>query len=133
MKGCQSSQKPKRPQKWVLLDDGWLDRDWTRNPISVQSLSKPCPWYVKSSEKYKVCPVMYKVCPAIYKVCQMSVKILSNSKALGQRLDLEIQDLSKYCPMKNHQNKQVQILNRLRTNIVLGQTLDAAKFLDVIH
>ena len=28
---------------WVLLNDGWLDRDWTQNPTSVQSLSRPCP------------------------------------------------------------------------------------------
>ena len=30
-------------QKWVLVDFGWLDGDWTENPTSVQSVSNACP------------------------------------------------------------------------------------------
>ena len=31
----------------AFLNDGWLDRAWTQNPISVKSLSKPCPMTVQ--------------------------------------------------------------------------------------
>ena len=79
--------------KGVLVTDGWLDRDWTQNPISVQCLSKPCPMSVQSQEKYKVCPIKYRICPK-------SVEYLSNSETVGQRLDIEIQHLSRHCPMK---------------------------------
>ena len=27
---------------WVLVTFGWLDRDWTENPTSIQTLSNPC-------------------------------------------------------------------------------------------
>ena len=86
-------------EKSVLLNLGWLDGDWTQNPISVQCLSKPCPMSVQSQKKYKVCPIKYRICPK-------SVEYLSNSETLGQRLDIEIQHLSRHCPMKNYQERQ---------------------------
>ena len=46
----------------VLLNFGWLDRDWTPNPISVQGLSKPCPTSVQSSKKSKACPEYHFFC-----------------------------------------------------------------------
>ena len=72
----------------VLPINGWLDRDWTPNPISVQGLSKHCPMSVQRPEQYKVCPVKYRV-------CQKSVEFLFNQIGLGQSLDMEIQGLSR--------------------------------------
>ena len=77
----------------VLLINGWLDRDWMKSPISVKTLSKPCPISVQSREKYKVCPVKYKVCP-------VTVKTSSKIFEFGQRLDIQIQDLSGFCHLK---------------------------------
>ena len=74
----------------VLLINGWLDTDWMKNPISVKTLSNICPIVKKN----KVCPVKYKVRPVKYKDCQVTVKTLSKTFELGQRLDMEIQSLS---------------------------------------
>ena len=59
-------QKRRQPHKenkveeefLVLLADGWLDRDCTRNPIVVQSLSKLCLMSVQLATTYKVCPLI---------------------------------------------------------------------------
>ena len=117
--------------EWVLLNKGWLDREWTQNPISVQTLSKPCRMSVHKNKKYKVCPIKYRVCPKY-------VEILSNSKVLGQRLDWKIQELSTYCPITNYQEKPIfysgQCLEKhwTWTNIGLGQTVDKYKICYVL-
>ena len=70
---------------------------WTEIGRKIQSLSKPCPMSVQSHEKYRVCP--------------KSVEVLSNSEALGQRLDIEIQLLTKYCPIKGRKKLQISVLD----------------------
>ena len=107
----------KRNNIWVLLNNGWLDRAWTPNPISVQPLSKPCPMSVQFQEKYRVCPIKYRVCPK-------PVECLSNSEALGQRLDMEIQYLAKICPIEYPLKVQFLTLHIIWTTIGYGQTVD---------
>ena len=82
-------------KKWVLLTLMWLDKHWTGNPESVQSLSKLCQMSVQSQKKCGVCPMKSEVCPKL-------VNYLSKSEYPGQRLDTEIQHLSRLCPITNY-------------------------------
>ena len=74
---------------WVLLNDGWLDKSWTQNPIFVQSLSTPCPMSVQTRRLYRVCPV--------------DVKCQSRSRPIPQPLDRDWTWKSRVCPKADQQ------------------------------
>ena len=62
----------------------------------------------------------------------MLVEVLSNLEALGQRLDIEIQDLSRHCPLKKKYNKKHFLnLDIVWTNIRLGLTLEKDQIFSV--
>ena len=69
----------------VLLNIGWLDRDWAPNPNLVQTLSSLCPDFVQQSQKYKFCPIPVQQCATMSSLCQVAVHILSNQR-LSDRL-----------------------------------------------
>ena len=82
-----------------------LDRDWTGNPISVQSLSRLCPLSVHVQGLSACCPVKVEICQGPVQksevwteigyenpgfVQELSNKILSDDQnyLVGQSLDL---------------------------------------------
>ena len=86
-----------------------LDTKSNLCPISVKALSN-------------VCPITGKVQGLSSQVqdlsngCLESVEFLSNSKVLGQSSDMEIQELSRHCPIKLSESAV--------SEFELGQTLD---------
>ena len=67
-----------------------------------------------------VCPTADEI-QGLSSHCQESVEILSNSRALGQRLDIKIQYLSNHCPIENPQTIKFCTLDIVWTNIGIGK------------
>ena len=117
----------------MLFADGWLDRDWTSSPIFVQCLSNVCPTSVQLQTLSSPCPTMSRLCPmSVEQVktlsigCQVSVQ----AKTIGQALDVKIQHLSRFCPIKynDEMSHNRQTLDKLWTWTNLGQTLAFRSF-----
>ena len=84
---------PKKGASFLNVVGQTVDRKSSVCPNSVKTLSKLCPISGKVQ-------ALSSQVQGLSSNCLESVEFLSNSKALGQSLDMEIQDLSRHCLIK---------------------------------
>ena len=83
----------KAAEVWYYLTlDGW-----TETGQKIQPLSKHCQISVQGQSRNRSCRGFVQL---LSKSGQISVKLVSNSKSSGHRLDMKIHSLSKLCPLK---------------------------------
>ena len=70
---------------------------WTETGQKIQPLSKHCQISVQGQSRNRSCRGFVQL---LSKSGQISVKLVSNSKSSGHRLDMKIHSLSKLCPLK---------------------------------
>ena len=97
---------------------------WTDIGRKIQCLSNPCPSPVQGLSKKRSCRGSVKS-PSKYS--PSSVKPLSSSETLGQRLDRQIQRLSRACPL-NLKIVSFFPLDKLSTDIGLGKKYSGFTF-----
>ena len=86
----ESSQSQSFGASYLNVVGQTVDRKSSVCPNSVKNLSKVCPIFGKVQ-------ALSSQVQGLSSGCLESVEFLSNSKALGQSLDMEIQDLSRHC------------------------------------
>ena len=80
------------PCGYYLTMDGW-----TETGQKIQPLSKHCQISVQGQSRNRSCRGFVQL---LSKSGQISVKLVSNSKSSGHRLDMKIHSLSKLCALK---------------------------------